>query len=283
MDILEESKKIYTKQRMQNNCFGEVDTAFLFTNEMISGYMKDLEGKSILTVASSGDHYFNALLKGATKVDMFDINYCNKLVIYLKKAGFENLNYDEFCMFFGLYDIHHIFDYDIYKMFHHSLNDEATIYWNYLYELAKHQGYSIYESDIIADYHDHYEEVIEANAYFKEEEFLILKKKLKEIPDISFTHADVNELPFLLHENYNSMFLSNIGTYQKNTTFMKTVRKLSKHLKENGEIYFAYIYENPGKKDLFYSKLLNSSHYRVENISSKLNGGQAHKVYIYKK
>ena len=64
---------------------------------------------------------------------------------------------------------------------------------------------------------------------------------------------------------------------------MKTVKRLSKKLNEDGEIYFAYIYENPGEKDLFYSKLLNSSHYRVENISSKLNSGQEHKVYIYKK
>lgn len=283
MNILEESTKIYTKQRRQSNCFDEVDTAFLFTNEMISGYMKDLTEQSILTVASSGDHYFNALLKGASKVDMFDINYCNKLVIYLKKAGFENLDYDEFCMFFGLYDIHHIFFYDIYKKLHKELNEETECYWDYLYKLTKHQGYSIYESDIIADYHDHIEEVLEANTYLREEEFLTLKRKLKEIPDISFTHTDVKELPFLLHENYDSMFLSNIGTYQKNTVFMKTVRKLSKHLKENGEIYFAYIYENPGEKDLFYKKLLRSSHFRVENINSKIEESQKHKVYIYKK
>ena len=283
MDILRESKNIYTKQRIQSNYFDDIDTAFLFTNEMINGYMPNLRKQNILAVCSSGDHYFNALLKDATKVDLFDINYINKFIIYLKKSGFENLDYDVFCIFFGLYNIHRIFDYDIYKMFCKSLNDEASIYWDYLYELTKHQGYSIYESDIIADFHDHIEEVIESNQYFKEEEFLKLKKILSDIPDISFTHADVNELPFLLREKYDSMFLSNIGTYQTNTTFMKTLKRLSKYLNEDGEIYFAYIYGNPGKKDSFYNKLLNSSHYRVESVSSKLENRKNHKVYIYSK
>lgn len=283
MNILEESKNLYTKQGIQGAKFKEVDIAYLFTNEMINGYMPNLSEQRVLTVGSSGDHYFNALLNDAYKVDLFDINYISKFIIYLKKSGFEKLDYDVFCIFFGLYNIHHIFDYDIYKMFCKSLNDEASRYWNYLYELARHRGYSIYESDIISDYHDHIEEVMESNQYFKEDEFLKLKKILTNIPDISFTHTNINELPSLLREKYDSMFLSNIGTYQGNTRFIRTVKKLSKNLNNNGKIYFAYLYEEASEKASFYNKLLRSSHYRMESISSRLEDGQNHKVYIYSK
>lgn len=283
MDIFTESKNIYTKQRRQSNDFQEIDTIYLFTNEAITEYMPNLEKQNILSVASSGDHYFNALLNGASKVDLFDINYISKLVIYLKKAGFENLDYDEFCIFFGLYNIHHIFDYDLYKTFCKSLNEETYIYWNYLYELAKRRGYSIYESDMISEYHHHTDEVIESNQYFKEEEFLKLKKILTDISDITFIHTDIKELPFLLPESYDSMFLSNIGSYQNNTVFMKTLKKLSKHLNANGKIYFAYLYEDMTEKDSFYKKLLSSSHYQMESVSSKLESCQNHKVYIYSK
>lgn len=283
MNILLESKDIYKKQKVKCNSFEEIDTAYLFTNEIINGYMPNLNGQSILTVGGGGDHYFNALLNNAYKVDLFDINYISKFVIYLKKAGFENLDYDVFCTFFGLYNIYNIFDYDIYKSFSKSLNDEASIYWDYLYKLAKHRGYSIYESDVIADYHDNIEEVIESNKYFREEDFLRLKKILVNTPDISFTHADVNELPFLLNEKYNSIFLSNIGTYQNNTTFIKTVKRLSKNLNDDGKIYFAYIYGSISEKSLFYNKLLRSSHYDAKNVYSNLKNRPKHKVYIYSK
>lgn len=283
MNILLESENIYTKKRIKSNDFEEIDTAYLFTNENINGYMPNLSKQSVLTVGSCGDHYFNALLNEAHKVDLFDINYISKFIIYLKKAGFEYLDYDTFCIFFGLYDIHRIFDYDIYQLFSKFLNDEATAYWNYLYELARNRGHSIYESDIISNYHHHIEEVLASNAYFKEKEFLKLKKILANISDISFIHTDINELPFLLQENYDSMFLSNIGTYQNNTIFMKTLKKLSKYLNVHGKIYFAYIYGNVSEKSLFYHQLLRSSHYDVRGVSSELKSCQDHKVYMYSK
>lgn len=47
-----------------------------FTTEMIAGYMPTLEvkNKSVLTVGSSCDQVFNALVEGASNVTLFDIN-----------------------------------------------------------------------------------------------------------------------------------------------------------------------------------------------------------------
>lgn len=49
---------------------------YLFTTENISGYIEelDLNGKSLLTLGSSLDQAYNALLMGASKIDVFDIN-----------------------------------------------------------------------------------------------------------------------------------------------------------------------------------------------------------------
>lgn len=58
-----------------------------FTTEMISGYINklDLEGKSVLTVGSSGDQAFNSILVGASDVTVVDINENTKEFIKAKK------------------------------------------------------------------------------------------------------------------------------------------------------------------------------------------------------
>lgn len=49
---------------------------YLFTTENITGYIHelDLDGKTLFTLGSSLDQAYNALLMGASKVDVFDIN-----------------------------------------------------------------------------------------------------------------------------------------------------------------------------------------------------------------
>ena len=58
---------------MANNLFQEV---YPFTTEMISGYFKDLDfkDKKVMTLGSSSDQAFNALLLGAKKIVVYDIN-----------------------------------------------------------------------------------------------------------------------------------------------------------------------------------------------------------------
>ena len=52
------------------------DKVYPFTTEMISGYFKeiDFKDKTVLTVGSSSDQAFNALLLGAKKIKVYDIN-----------------------------------------------------------------------------------------------------------------------------------------------------------------------------------------------------------------
>ena len=58
---------------MASSLFQEV---YPFTTEMISGYFKDLDfqDKKVMTLGSSSDQAFNALLLGAKKITVYDIN-----------------------------------------------------------------------------------------------------------------------------------------------------------------------------------------------------------------
>ena len=58
-----------------------------FTTEIISGYFNklNLAGKSVLTVGSSLDHAFNALLLDAKEVTVYDLNPNIQKLYYLKK------------------------------------------------------------------------------------------------------------------------------------------------------------------------------------------------------
>lgn len=76
---------------------------YLFTNENISGYLyklRDLSGARVLSVAASGDHAFEAVLRGATYVDTFDINSYQRHVLELKVRMIRALPYEDFMDFF---------------------------------------------------------------------------------------------------------------------------------------------------------------------------------------
>ena len=69
---------------MSTNEFQEV---YPFTNEMLSSYLPKLKlkNKKILTVGSSGDQAFNALLLGAKDITVLDISPYSKEFIKIKK------------------------------------------------------------------------------------------------------------------------------------------------------------------------------------------------------
>ena len=63
------------------------EKVYPFTTEIISGYFPKLElkGKSVLTVGSSLDQAFNALVLGASDVTVYDINPSVKEFYKVKK------------------------------------------------------------------------------------------------------------------------------------------------------------------------------------------------------
>ncbi len=276
-------QSLYFDNSCRKDKFNSIDTCYLFTNENMSGYMESLENKEVLSVAGSGDFYFNALLYGATSVDLFDINYLTKFLVCLKRCAIEQMDYDTFLSFLGLNCMDEIFSYASFRKICSCFDEELYTFWTDIYDLAYHDGYAIYTSNLITNFGCSKREIIEANPYLIKENYNRLKQILLETEPISFLHTDINELHEKITKKYDVMYFSNINIYQRNTTYLKQIKRLSQFVKEGGLLYFAYLHNYPYPlQSQFYDALLKSKKYTAKCLLGK-STSRKDKIYIYKK
>lgn len=255
--------------KQKDNTFKNMDMSYIFTTENIKGYIPDLTDKDILTVTSSGDHYFNALVKGAKNVDLFDINSLTIHMLKLKKAAVENLDLDVFLNFFNTIDKENFFRYDIYLKFSKYLDKETYLYWNYIYELADFNNSNIYKSGLFYKLNYSSFDMNKINEYLEESNYLKLKKRLSDIRNINFINSDIFDLDNKLDKNYDTIFLSNINEYH-DKNYIKIIEKLNQYLKQYGTNFAAYLYNyevNP--QNIFYTDLASKN----KNLYSQIITG----------
>lgn len=241
---LKEVNKVFYNELDRNRTFTEYDSTYVFTTENISGYIPDLNGKDVLTVCSSGDHYLNAYLHGANRVDLFDINRLTLMFLKLKRTALMNLDREVFIEYFGIDNKNNIFNYEIYRKFAKYLDEDVYEYFNYLYKLCKYSGNYLYfaTSLFFTDRSDPYT-IYSSNDYLTPSNYSILKNILFNKPfNSEFICTDVNNLSCKLSSNYDAIFLSNIQDYQNSSDYINTVKDLHGHLKDNGSLFFAYCY-----------------------------------------
>ena len=218
---------------------------FLFANENIAGYldkMNNLTGKKVLTVAGSGDHAFECLLRGAKQVDVFDVNYLQKHIVELKAKMIKHLPYSDFMRFF--FSKSQFFDRDIIKPIWNKFSPELRVFLNKYYKsetksLFRYRAAQsiFYSTDKIS--------------YLKNEEEY--KRLGRLMPDkINFKHTDIKNITTKFETVYDTILLSNISEYmfeeirdtaEKVLTFYDDVLCpiADKNLSENGgQICFDY-------------------------------------------
>ena len=218
---------------------------FLFSNENIAGYldkMNNLAGKKVLTVAGSGDHAFECLLRGAKQVDVFDVNYLQKHVIELKAKMIKHLSYYDFMRFF--FSKSQFFDRDIIKPIWNKFSPGLKVFLNKYYKsntksLFRYRAAQsmFYGTDKIS--------------YLKNEDEY--KRLGCLMPDkINFKHTDIKSITTKFETVYDTILLSNISEYmfeeikdtaEKVLTFYNNVLCpiADKNLNENGgQICFDY-------------------------------------------
>ena len=122
-EIIKASKNLF---KVQFYDFDKVSKIFPITTENVKEMYNifDLKNKDILTVTSSSDHIFCALVAGANSVDSFDINYLTEYYYHLKKAIIESLTLDEAKTFFENL-LHGYIDYDMYLKCHKKMDDKS--------------------------------------------------------------------------------------------------------------------------------------------------------------
>lgn len=286
----QEINNLFNNVTTNSDIFSNYSSCYLFTTENIKGYMCGLENKDVLTVCSSGEHYFNALLNGAKKVDLFDINKLALMILKLKTAAISNLDRELFIKYFGIVNKENVLDYNIYQLFSKYLDDETLKFFNYLYKLSEYNGNFLYFATSIF-YKDQSEpyvyyrcsEYLEEDKYYRLQRILAARKF-----DSKFICSDINVLANKLSCKYDSIFLSNIQDYQDMKKYMKTIKRLISYLNNNGRLYYAYLYNNHISN---YDKILNSS---IENpncfsisfpsvYADSCNENIKDKVYVYSK
>ncbi len=218
-----------------NQEFTMYDKLYPFTTENLADSYTDIEGKSILTVAGSGDQVLNAFNKGASQVDVFDINKLTLHYLRLKKCAIEHLTYGEFKLFFSykskeLYEKireylgHDTRDYWDYVYSHFILNPRQSLIYTYLFyppvEWTKYKKRNSY---------------MDVESYYKLQELLPSKS-------IKFINTDITNLHTQLTKEYDRIYLSNINQYMDAESLEKVIHSLSDYLTEDGIIYYAYIY-----------------------------------------
>lgn len=220
-----------------------------FATENINGYidMFDLKNKSLLTLGSSGDQVINASLKDCVDQTVLDINPFTKYYFYLKKAALLTLEYDEYIKFFCYQDYPKVFkknddafNIESYKKFNLLLKEldvESFIFWNNLFDNFK--PIDIRKNLFNMD-EDRISTLKESNLYLKNED--MYKKSKITIKNINpkFITGDIFNIE--LKDSYDSIFLSNLGTYHKIENFKLVLDKISLNLNKNGKMLLCYLY-----------------------------------------
>ena len=221
---------------------------YLFSTENLSDSFDcfDFKNKNVLTVAASGDHMFDAYLRGAKNVDMFDLNLFQKYIIELKYLMIQNINYTKFMEFF--FDKSNRMNIKILRKIEPKMSEPAKAFWdgfynspdkaNFLHHLPFWNSHRCRRGGI---------------SYIKSHEnYSELKKRLPN--NFNFTWDNLDTIANTKNESkYNIIHLSNIflggleslcakaklKEFHKNTITKLIKNKLSPN---NGHIVFCYLW-----------------------------------------
>lgn len=238
--------------------YDKFQTIYPFTTENISGYINlfNLKDKKLLLVGSSGDQVINAILNGCYDITVFDINSYAKFYYYLKITAILTLEIDEFLTFFRYKDFPKVFKdnndvlnkktYYKLKSKLRLLDYESYLFWDELFE-------SFTPLDIrnrmFSNDEDRTDVIRSCNNYLSSKEsYYTVREKIKVVKP-KFINGDLFEDN--IEGEYDSIWLSNIGTYVKKMEKLKDlVYKMKTHLKKNGKLLIVYLYTT--KRDTIY-------------------------------
>lgn len=230
----------------------EYDRVYPYTTENINGYMNNVKDKSVLSVVGSGDHYLNLITKGAREVDCFDINKFALYYLRLKKAAVMTLNKREFFEFLTSDSMKY---FDEVKT---QLDANSYLFWsNYIkyftYNTGIQGSFLFYPRCGGGDY-------LKRNEYLTNEGYELLQERIID-KDEDYYFGDIYDVANSINKKYDSIYLSNICTYQED---LRRYRDLiislrDNNLNDNGEIYYAYFYgNNDGDKHYYLYEIDNT-------------------------
>lgn len=213
--------------------FTNYEHIYPWTNENLRYFfdMFDVKEKKVLCPTSSGDHFLNLALEGATDITCFDINRLSKYYQELKITLIKRLDYSDFENI--------LFSNDVYTCL-------ITYFLNNDVQFKKNLKESVYEfwSNVVKQYeinsimsHDVQVDAYWNNKYLlNEKNYYQLKNRLKTVK-LRYLDCDIKNLNKITHEKYDYIFTSNIFYYlMKNGSHKGTFDDLINLIGKEGQI-----------------------------------------------
>ena len=213
--------------------FTNYEHIYPWTNENLRDFfdMFDVKEKKVLCPTSSGDHFLNLALEGATDITCFDINRLSKYYQELKIAFIKKLDYSDFKNI--------LFSNSVYTCL-------ITYFLKNGVQLKKDLKESVYEfwSNVVKQYEINsiMSRDVQVDAYWNnkyllnEKNYYQLKNRLKTVK-LRYLDCDIKNLHKITQEKYDYIFTSNIFYYlMKNGSHKGTFDDLINLIGKNGQI-----------------------------------------------
>ena len=221
-----------------------------FLTENLTGYIDhfDLEGKSLLTVGSSGDQAINGALRGANEITIIDINPYVRYYYYFKVASILALPLEEFDKFYGslfagkTYDdvVFHKYLFERIMIVLKELDPKSYEFWSTIFSEIEPikiatRLFTVGRPNPIKK--------APVCPYLTENGYSEVKKKIGNI-HITFVNQDV--LMPRITRKYDNIWLSNIyGYLDENSLVTYMFNNMQSLLNDGGKLLLAYIYGPP--------------------------------------
>lgn len=192
---------------------------YSFTNENISSYknLYDFNNAKVLSILSSGDHYFASLLFGAKDIELYDVNPFAWYYFVLKFYSIQILSYEEFLDYFVNY---RLANYKYFMKIKEYMPMEISSYLDRIYRNHSYISKLIEFNNIV----NVYKEKGLLIPYFNNDEYYRLQSILKNRRLPIFYNEGIISLPYTLRrENYDLVFTSNVYTWLESTKSIKDI------------------------------------------------------------
>ena len=233
----------------ENNLSNSFSLLYPFTTENIHGYLSyfDLKDKSLLTVGSSGDQVLNALTEGCKDITVLDINPYTRYYYYLKASAVSCLSREEYLSFFRYIgypkyyrENHKAFSMKNYRKIRESLSFLDTNSFEFWESLFQKYRPSVVRRRLFSWDEQSTNVVVDCNSYLEEEQYYDLQKKITSVRP-HFIQSDLFQCDF--DKSFDTIWLSNIGTYLSRESVKMMVDKMSSCLNEDGKMMISYLYQ----------------------------------------
>lgn len=252
------SSKTDISKVMEDPTYEKYGSIYIATTANVVDTMKLYKNcNDVLAIGGTGAHCYEAILNGATTVDMFDVNELQKLYFEYMYTAIMHLDYETFIKHFTLAnktsfmhksEIKDLLSEELYNKLVKYLPKDVEFVFSPLYDY--YDSFDLLTSNLFITDHPINLDYLKRNAsFYNEDEYYKLQKILrKENCQIKYKTVSLTDVPSEFDKQYDLIVLDNLLQYYKDIPELETPyltnlfiqKKLSNLLEDEGVIQVNY-------------------------------------------